>query len=261
MFGRRRFDERTSGALAEKSEIPRACYRLIMTRGQPSAPATPSDPRPARERFDLVAFIEANLPLAPIPSLPEISIHAARPASGLWRLSRQGGAAHPPYWAYPWAGGAALARYFLDRPEIVSGRSVLDLGAGCGLVAIAAAKAGAKTVVAADTDANAIAALRLNAAANGARIEPLVGDVTQRAPPSVDLIAVGDLFYEPGLAKRATAFLDRCRAAGVEILIGDIGRAYLPRPRLRLLAEYPVKDFGDGDNAALKPAGVFAFEA
>lgn len=215
-----------------------------------------------RPPANIVEFIQANMPLARAPWQPEILLHAAHPGSGLWRLSRFGQkAGEPPYWAYPWAGGAALVRYFFDRPEAVSGRRVLDLGAGSGVVGIAAAKSGASKVVAAEIDRNAIVALRLNAAANGVKIEPLAGDLTRGAPPSVDLIAVGDLFYERGLAQRVTGFLDRCQAAGVDILIGDIGRAYLPRSRLRLLAEYPVKDFGDGDNAAPKPAGVFAFAA
>ena len=213
-----------------------------------------------RRSADLIEFIHANMPLVPAPSVPEILLHIAHPASGLWRLSKLGQrAGEPPYWAYPWAGGAALARYFFDRPESVSGRRVLDLGAGSGVVGIAAAKSGASTVIAAEIDRNGIAALRLNAAANGVAIEAVADDVLASDPPPVDLVAVGDLFYERALAERATAFLDRCRDAGLEVLVGDIGRAYLPRQRLRLIAEYPVRDFGDGEKAALKPGGVFAF--
>jgi predicted nicotinamide N-methyase len=200
------------------------------------------------------------MPLAPAPSQPEILLHAAHPGSGLWRLSRFGQRAdEPPYFAYPWAGGAALARYFFDRPESVSGRRVLDLGAGSGVVGIAAAKCGASKVIAAEIDRNAIAALRLNAAANGVAIEAVEEDIMANDPPPVDLAAVGDLFYERALAKRTMAFLDRCRSAGLEVLVGDIGRAYLPRQRLRLIAEYPVRDFGDGEKAAPKLGGVFAF--
>lgn len=127
------------------------------------------------------------------------------------------------------------------------------------MVGIAAAKSGASKVIAADIDRNAIAALRLNATANGVAIELAAEDIMASDPPPVDLVAVGDLFYERALAERVTDFLDRCLAAGLEVLIGDIGRAYLPRPRLCLIAEYPVRDFGDGENAALKPGGVFAF--
>ena len=201
------------------------------------------------------------MPLAAAASLPGILLHVAHPASGLWRLSKLGGsdAGSPPYWAYPWAGGAALARYFIDRPEIVSGRRVLDLGAGSGVVAIAAAKSGASKVRAAEIDPHAVAALRLNGEANGVTIEVVAQDITGSDPPLVDLVAVGDLFYERALAARVTAFLDRCLANGLEILIGDIGRVYLPRPRLRLLAEYPARDFGDGETAPLRSAGVYVF--
>jgi predicted nicotinamide N-methyase len=175
-------------------------------------------------------------------------------------LSRFGQkAGEPPYWAYPWAGGAALARYFFDRPENLSGRRILDLGAGSGVVGIAAAKSGASKVIAVEIDHNAIAALRLNAAANGVVIDAVAEDIMASDPPSVDLVAVGDLFYERALARRVTAFLDRCLAGGQEILVGDIGRAYLPRQRLRRIAEYPVRDFGDGEKTALKRGGVFAF--
>ncbi len=234
--------------------------RSLAPKSGPAPGAAPAS-SPHRGRFDLAEFIAANLPLRPVPSVPEIVIHAAGPASGLWRLARRRDDADPPYWAYPWAGGAALARYFFDRPETVRGRCVLDIGAGSGVVAIAAAKCGAEKVAAADTDENALVALSLNAAANNVAIETIAGDLTKGAPPAIDLIAVGDLFYERDLAERVTAFLDRCLTAGLEILVGDVGRAYLPRPRLRLLAEYPVRDFGDGANAARKPAGVFAFEA
>lgn len=199
--------------------------------------------------------------IAPAPSVPEIRLYAAHPASGLWRLVGSGRKASdpPPYWAYHWVGGAALARHILDRPETVAGLRVLDLGAGSGIVAIAAAKSGAEDVVAADIDPNAIAAIALNAAANGVAIKTIEGDPTLAEPPEVDLVAVGDLFYDEELAVRVTAFLDKCLAAGAGILIGDPGRAYLPRSRLRLVAEYPVQDFGDGKDCATKPGGVFAF--
>jgi len=201
--------------------------------------------------------------LVAVPSLPEIRLHIAHPASGLWRLAdpdAEAGEAPPPFWAYPWAGGAALARHFLDRPESVRGRSVLDLGAGSGIVGIAAAKAGASRVMAAEVDLYGIAALGLNAAANGVAITAIANDLTPDPPPRVDLVAVGDLFYERDLAERVTAFLDRCLAAGIDVLIGDPGRAWLPLKRLRLVAEYPVPDVGDIGSAKAKLTSVFAFE-
>jgi predicted nicotinamide N-methyase len=143
----------------------------------------------------------------------------------------------------------------------VTGRRVLDLGAGSGLVAIAAAKAGARAVIASEVDPYAIAALRLNAAANAVAIEAALGDLTAGPPPTVDLVAVGDLFYDGDLAPRVTAFLDRCLAMGIEALIGDPWRAFLPRARLRLIAEYRVADFAQPESDGATASAVFAFEA
>ncbi len=226
---------------------------------------------------DPAEFIKANMRIAPVPALPEIRLYAAHPASGLWRLTHPEGRAaepeeegteadedgpepQPPYWAYAWAGGAVLARYILDRPESVAGLRVLDLGAGSGLVGIAAAKAGASAVIAAEIDRNGIAALGLNAAANRVTIKVVGEDITAGPPPPVDVVVAGDLFYRQDLADRVIPFLDRCLACGINVLIGDPGRAYLPRSRLRLLAEYRVPDVGEARDAAMKPSGAFSFE-
>lgn len=205
-------------------------------------------------------FIRANLPVVPVPSIPEIRLHKAGPSSGLWRLAETDPEFGSPYWAHYWGGGLALARYILDRTEAVAGRNVLDLGAGSGIVGIAAAKAGANRVIAADVDRYAVAALGLNAAANEVTVSTVLGDLTARPPLAVDVVAVGDLFYERDLAGRVTAFLDRCLESGIDILIGDPWRAYLPRSRIRLLAEYSVSEFGDSGNGATRLSGVFAFE-
>jgi predicted nicotinamide N-methyase len=164
-----------------------------------------------------------------------------------------------PYWAYHWAGGIALARYLLDRPDIVAGRRVLDLGAGSGIVGIAAAKAGAREVFASDIDVNAFAALDLNAETNGVVISSILGDLTSGPPIPVDLVVIGDLFYERDLAARVTRFLDRCLDSGIGALIGDPGRAFLPRSRLRHLSDFAVSDFGEGNDAAEKTSAVFSF--
>lgn len=219
--------------------------------------------RPSRTRLDPVGFIETNTHVLPVPTLPEIRLHTAHQATGLWRLAAAEGDTDPPppYWAFPWAGGMALARYLLDHPDKVRGRRVLDLGAGSGLVAIAAALAGARAVIAADIDRYAAAATRLNAAANGVTLAVVEGDLTAGAPPAVDLVTVGDLFYERELAQGVTAFLDRCLAAGMDVLIGDPGRSYLPHARLRPLAEYRVPDVGEVESASTKPSTVFAMVA
>lgn len=238
---------------------------------------TVDDAADTLSRHDPLTFIKANMRIAPVPALPEIRLYAAHPASGLWRLTHQVGQAaepeeegteadedepepQPPYWAYAWAGGAVLARYILDRPESVAGLRVLDLGAGSGLVGIAAAKAGAREVLASEIDRNGVAALGLNAAANSVAITVVGQDITAGPPPPVDVVAAGDLFYGQDLADRVIPFLDRCLAARINVLIGDPGRAYLPRSRLRLLAEYRVPDVGEAKGAAMKPSGVFSFE-
>jgi predicted nicotinamide N-methyase len=136
---------------------------------------------------------------------------------------------------------------------------VLDLGAGSGIVGIAAAKSGAKKVIAADIDRYAIAAIGLNAAANGVAISTFLGDLTSGAPPAVEMVLVADLFYEAGLAQRVTAFLDRCLESDIEVLVGDPWRAFLPKMRLKLLAQYPGPDFGNSSDDELKQNAVFCF--
>lgn len=198
---------------------------------------------------ELTAFVQANLPVEPVPGVPELRMHKAGPASGVGRL---GDAA--PYWAYWWAGGLALARYLLDHPEQVAGRRVLDLGAGSGLVGIAAARAGAAQVVAAEVDRHARVAIACNARLNGVVLAGIEGDPVDGDPPLADVLLVGDVFYAPDVAARVTAFLDRCAAAGMVVLVGDPWRAPLPIDRLALLADYSVCETGTP-----KRAGVFAY--
>lgn len=200
------------------------------------------------------AFIRANLPLAPAPGLPDLRIHTAIPASGLRRLT----AGRTPYWAWCWAGGLALARHLRANPALVAGRRVLDLGAGSGVVGVAAARLGAASVTAAEVDDDAVAAIALNAEANGARIDILHADILDMPPPPVDIVLVGDLFYDRDVARRATDFLLRCRQSGADVLIGDPGRAFLPIDQLVRVAEYPARDFGES-GAGEGRAQVFSF--
>lgn len=216
----------------------------------------------ARVDFDaaVAAYVHANLPLAPVPGAPEIRLHRPHSASRLGRwLSDMGASERSPYWAYPWAGGVALARYLLDRPAIVTNKRVLDLGAGGGVVAIAAAKGGAREVVAAEIDQIARVALRLNAGANGVKVSVIGDDLTSIAPIDVDVIAVGDLFYEDDLARRVTETLDRYVEAGALALVGDPGRAPLPKDRLALLAFYQLPDFGDDPRTGARRSGIYAW--
>ena len=210
------------------------------------------------------AFIRANTRLRPVPLVPEISLHLADEAVPLWQKTEEELAAiglPPPYWAFAWAGGQALARYVIDHPDSVAGRRVLDLGSGSGLVAIAAAKAGAAPVVAADIDAFGECAIALNAAANGVHVECLTADLLDGAAsqqPRFDAILVGDLFYERTTAERALAFLSRHLTAGAQVLIGDPGRAYLPKQGLTRLADYAVPVTRDLEDNEIKHTAVFA---
>jgi len=196
--------------------------------------------------LDRKAFIRTNTRLKPVAHVPEISLYVADESVPIWLKTEEELATiglPPPYWAFAWAGGQALARYVLDNPQAVAQKRVLDLASGSGLVAIAAAMAGAAPVIAADIDAFTEAAVALNAEANDVYIEVAVQDLLDQPAqdaPRYDVILVGDLFYERDTAARALAFLDRHAATGARVLIGDPGRTYLPRERLTRLAEYSV---------------------
>ena len=171
----------------------------------------------------------------------------------------------PPFWAFAWAGGQALARHVLDHPDVVAGRRVLDLASGSGIVAIAAALAGASLVVASDSDARARVATRRNAALNGVTLDVvgnLVGDEAEAeadADLDVDVVLAGDVFYEQPMARRMLGFLDEAAGVGVDVLVGDPGREYLPRRRVTPLATYDVPGTGDLEGRAVTPTTVHRF--
>lgn len=197
---------------------------------------------------DAERFLREHLMLAPVAGVPEILIHRAHSRSRLGALLAQSSVDDPPYWAYAWAGGTALARHVLDNPQTVAGRSVLDLGAGSGVVGIAAMKAGARSVVAAETDPLGAAAIGLNAQANGVLLSICRNDLTSDPigadVPDVEVVLAGDVFYSAPVARRMLAFLQHCRDAGLAVLVGDPGRADLPSGRLCLVARYDVPDVG-----------------
>jgi len=210
---------------------------------------------------DPVAFIRANTRLRAVPLVPEIVLHVADEAVPLWsKTEDELGEAGlpPPFWAFAWAGGQALARYVLDHPASVAGRDVIDLASGSGLVAIAAMKAGARFVQAADIDPFAREAILLNAAANDVVVTPFAEDLLAGAPAVADIVLAGDIFYERDTAERALAFLSRHHDSGATVLIGDPGRSYLPRERLRALADYHVPVTRELEDAEIKHTKVWA---
>lgn len=204
---------------------------------------------------DPTRFIAKNLRLEPVPALPDIALYTAHPASRLSRLANPDDAA--PYWAWQWAGGLALALHLRAHPQLVSGKRVLDLGAGSGLVGIVAAKAGA-TASAAEIDPNGRAAIALNAAANGVAVPLVEVDVTGSPPAGFDVILGGDVFYLAEVAQRMLPFLQRCANAGIVVLIGDPGRRDLPVEVLSPLAAYAVGDVGDARAATDRTGTVYA---
>jgi predicted nicotinamide N-methyase len=211
-------------------------------------------------------FVRANARLRAPPNTPEIVLYVADEYVPLWERTEdelQQIGLPPPFWAFAWAGGQALARYILDRPEIVRGRPVLDLASGSGLVGIAAAKAGAGSVLASDIDPFALAAIALNAEANGVALT-ISGEDLLDAPELPEaartgVVLAGDIFYERGTAARVLAFLLRCRAAGAQVLIGDPGRSYLPKDQLENLAEYSIPVSRELEDNEIKRTAVWAF--
>ncbi|SCL24038.1 Predicted nicotinamide N-methyase [Micromonospora inyonensis] len=183
-----------------------------------------------------------RLRLAPTPLVPEVRLHVAEDAI-LWWARMEAAAGHrlpAPYWASAWAGGQALARYLLDHPRVAAGRRVLDLATGSGLVAIAAALTGAAQVRASDIDPYAVAAVGFNAHANRVAVDASATDLLDTDGGDVDLLLAGDVFYDRPMTDRVLPFLERVAARGVDVLVGDPGRGYLPEERLEALAVYRV---------------------
>jgi predicted nicotinamide N-methyase len=206
-------------------------------------------------------FIRDNTRLQRPPHTPELQLHLADEITPIWRLTEEALAeigVPPPFWAFAWAGGQALARYVLDHPEIVAGKAVIDFASGSGLVAIAAAKAGAARVLAADIDPFCAAALALNAQANAVSVDFTGDDLLDARPPAwAEVILAGDICYEKPLAERVMAWLHAAEIAGAAVLIGDPGRSYFPREGLTKLAEYQVPTTRELEDMEVKKTAVW----
>ncbi len=199
-----------------------------------------------------------------MPGLEEIRLHLADEVLPLWhavQVETRDEDAALPYWAFAWAGGLAIGRYLREHPEVVAGRRVFDLGSGSGLCAIAALGAAATAVTAADIDRFAVSAIELNARANGSRVAVVGRDVLDEEPPEVDVIVAGDCWYEAGFAERVLPWLRRAAAAGIEIVLGDPGRRYLPTDELTELASYEVRTTTELEDLEQKQGRVYAFRA
>jgi predicted nicotinamide N-methyase len=207
-------------------------------------------------------FIRANTRLMAVPFVPELRLYLADEATALWEKTEEDLAAKdlpPPFWAFAWAGGQALARYVLDNPRVVANQNVLDFASGSGICAVAAAKAGASFVQAVDIDPFAAAAGILNAEANGVSITGIQDDLVGLPGPWTVILA-GDISYQKDMAERIHAWLVTEARRGVKVLIGDPGRAYLPLRDLRKLAEYDVPVMPSLEDAEIKKTRVFAVE-
>jgi predicted nicotinamide N-methyase len=212
---------------------------------------------------DPARFVAENTALLSPPLVPEIRLHLATEVVPLWRKTEEELEAEgvpPPYWAFAWAGGQALARYVLDHPAEVADKRVLDFGSGSGLVAIAAAKAGAADILAADIDAFACAAIALNAIANGVVLRVTHNDVIGM-PCTWDTILVGDMCYERPLAERLLAWLGDCARNGATVLLGDPGRSYFPKSGVEKLGTYNVQTTRDLEDREIRETSVYRFTA
>jgi predicted nicotinamide N-methyase len=210
------------------------------------------------------AFVLRHTRLRPVPGLAAIRLQLADEALPLWhavQVETHDPDAALPYWAFAWGGGLALGHYLLAHPEAVAGRRIYDLASGSGLCAVAAMQAGAASAIGNDIDRFAEAAIGLNARANGHRIAVVRRDILDEEPPEVDVILAGDCWYEATLAERVLPWLRAARNRGVEVLVGDPGRRYLPTDELLELATYDVRTTTELEDLDLKQGRVYSLRS
>ena len=218
-------------------------------------------PAAARDDAARRALVLARTRLQRPPAVPELLLHLADDLDGLWEdLQREldDGDLPPPFWAFAWLGGQALARHLLHRPAEVAGRRVLDLATGSGLCALAARRAGAAEVHAVDVDPVAGAAVALNAERNGLAVRVEVRDLLDEPPPDVDVVLAGDVCYDARMTTRVLPWLAAARSAGARVLLGDPGRHYLPQSGLALLSEHDVPTTRELEGVLVKRVRVHA---
>ena len=221
---------------------------------------TPPATRPGHTSLaDRTAFILEHTRLLPVPHVQEISIHVADEATVVWQKTEEELGEiglPPPFWAFAWAGGQGLARYVLDHPDLVRGKRVLDFAAGSGLVGIAAMKAGASHVTSNDIDDYAHAAMMVNAQANDVALVIFITDLIGQ-DHGWDVVLAGDIFYDQAIAERLVGWFDALHARGADIILGDPGRAYLPKTGLKCLATFAVPVTRDLEDAEIKNVGIY----
>jgi predicted nicotinamide N-methyase len=219
---------------------------------------------PALSRARARAVVLGRTRLAHPPVVPELVLHLADDMDDAWAAVQReldDGELPPPFWAFAWVGGQAVARHVLDAPDLVRGRSVLDLATGSGLCALAALRAGAAGVTAVDVDPVAVEAVALNAAANGLELDVLCSDLLDAPPPPADVVLAGDVFYDAAMSARVQPWLLAAARQGATVLVGDPGRGYLPRALLDEVAVVEVPTTRELEGVDVRTVRVFRLPA
>lgn len=212
------------------------------------------------DRASRIEFIKNNTRLQSTNLVPELQLYLADESIAIWEKTEEElGQMNlpPPFWAFAWAGGQALARFILDDPPVVAGKRILDLGSGCGIVSIAAMRAGASKAIAADVDAFAMISAEVNGAANSVVLEPIDRDLLDEEADDFDIVMVGDLFYEDLLSKRVIGFMQRASKKGLPVLVGDPRRSYFPKQMFECIAQYDVPVTRELEDNEIKRAAVW----